>query len=149
MDKKAIRADTIFALLAIFSVFCVKFFEAMPKNSPKNFYTLLPYLYLAFTLYDFVAIPLFYFSAAAFLTTVIMNLFRIHVSKTISVILKCVAGLAVLAFWGFVAVQVLGDRPPVYHFFSGYALYFTAAGLIFALGLRKKPAIPGNGTLGK
>lgn len=140
MNKKAIRADTVFAMLAFLSIFYVNLYEAMPKNSPESFYKPLPYLYLAFTLYDFVAIPLFYLSASAFLTTVIANLFRIHVSKTVSTILKCTAGLAMPAFWGFIAVQALGGRLPIYDFFSGYALYFSAAGLILALGLRKKPA---------
>lgn len=141
MNKRAFRADTIFALLAFLSIFYVKLYELMPKNSPKNAFVPLPYLYLAFMLYDFVVIPLFYLSVSAFLTTVITNLFRIHLSKTVSVILRSAAGLAVLAFWGFVAAQTLDGRPPIYGFFSGYALYFAAVGLILALGLRKKTAV--------
>ena len=144
MNKKAIRADTIFALLAIFSLF---FITVVSQTPPKKLY--IPYANLLFILYSFVAVPLFHLSASAFLTTVIANLFRIHVSKTASVILKYTAGLAVLAFLGFVVTQILNARAPIVEFLSGYVPYFILTGLVFALGLRKKPAIPGNETLDK
>lgn len=137
MNESTLGIESVFSAIAFACVFYIKAFEDFlymgMRTFPAGFQTFL------FGAYEFAAIPLFYFSLAAFAAAVVLKRSGRKTSPAVCKFMKVVFIIALIAYIVLaIGIFTMPDRLRPISFFSVYAWYFIAAGVVFVLSRKNK-----------
>lgn len=124
-DNK-IKIETVFALSSICCLLYMRYYESVLFYRHINF--------IFDTLYNYVAIPLFYFFISGCLFTILFKLLNTHLSQKTKRVYKLINTIILIIYIFFLLLKIIGyftigNLP----FISVYWIIFIAWGCIFTI----------------
>lgn len=126
MEKKILTLTygLIFSLISLLSLFYINYYEEILYYKPINRFLDI--------MYEYIAIPCFYYFIAALITVFVIYLLKINIHQRLGQVLKYALGLTlilyvILIFLNILRIIVL----PYIAFYSVYSIIFAVLGCLF------------------
>lgn len=133
MKKKEIEFIAVSVFISLLSYIYIYYFQ-----TTLYYKRITQYSFIFDKLYEYIAIPTFYYFITAFITFVILNLFNINISEILQRILKLIISLSLILYFIIVVIRLIGIITiPNVDFFSIYSVLFSVLGCIFAFASLK------------
>lgn len=134
MKKNQIGFIAVSALISLLSFFYIYYFQ-----TTLYYEKITQYSFTIDVLYEYIAIPSFYYFITVFITFVIFYLFNIRISKMLQQIFKFITSFALIFYFIIVLIMLFGIKViPTIGFISIYSVVFSVLGCIFAFATIKK-----------
>lgn len=134
MKKRSIKSDTVYAFISLLSLLCVNYYQTI-----LYYKQITQYSYIIDEIYEYIAIPSFYYFITAFITAVILDFLNINITKTLHKIFTYVISLALIFYIILVLLKIIGmiTIPTIGFTSIYYAIVFSILGCLFALATHK------------
>ncbi len=140
MKKSQIKAKAIYTLIPIICFIYIFYYEKVLYYKPIANYTI-----IFDDLYEYIAIPLFYFFITTIITFSIFDLFNIRLSKTLNKVFAFILGFVLFIYIILILLKKMGlNSIPTISFLSIYSIVFSALGCFFALASYKNKSSQRN-----
>jgi len=129
MKKKEKYFSIVCAFISILSLLYIRYYETTLYYKQITLYS-----YILDKMYEYIAIPSFYYFITTFITLIILNLFNINIPKIVQKILKFILILALILYIILITISIIGIITlSTVGFISIYSLLFSVFGCFFAL----------------
>lgn len=126
MKNYKINSETVLALGSTCCLLCIRYYESVIYYRHINI--------ILDTVYNFVAVPLFYFFISACLLTILFKLFNTHFTQKTRRIYRLIDAILMMIYVIFIILKMIGylatSNLP---FVSIYWIIFIAWGCIFTI----------------
>lgn len=129
MKRKEVAFISASALISLLSLLYMNYYETILYYNKTTQYS-----WIFDKVYEYIAIPFFYFFATSFISFSIFELLNIGIAKSIRKIIKYILSLTLI----FYIILIFTETFPYFNFISFYSIIFSVLGCLFALASHKK-----------
>lgn len=134
MRRIRIKKDTLYSLLSIISLIYIYYYQ-----TSLYYKKIMKYTIIFDKIYEYIAIPSFFFFLSAFITIILLNIFNISIKTLSKRIFAIIVAFTLIIYITLILINVFEIiNLPIISFISIYSFIFSILGCVFALASHKK-----------